>query len=58
MMRGGHGPTRQLQDLNWGAFNQASHAPQLGSCSLYEMITTSLVAPLYIIMVKGHYVCK
>ena len=28
MMRGGHGPIRQLQDLNWGAFNQASHAPQ------------------------------
>ena len=29
MMRGGHGPIRQLQDLNWGAFDCASHAPQL-----------------------------
>ena len=23
-MRGGHGPTRQLQNLNWGAFNHTS----------------------------------
>ena len=33
MMRGGHGPIRQLQDLNWGAFDHASHAPQLRSCN-------------------------
>ena len=32
-MRGGHGPIRQLQDLNWGAFDHASHAPQLRSCN-------------------------
>ena len=35
-MRGGHGPIRQLQDLNWGAFDHASHAPQLRSCN-YNM---------------------
>ena len=32
MMRGGQGPIRQLQDLNWGAFTHVSHAPQLRSC--------------------------
>ena len=37
MMRGGHGPIRQLQDLNWGAFDHASHAPQLRSCN-YNML--------------------
>ena len=31
MMKGGHGPTKLLQDLNWGAFDSASHAPQLRS---------------------------
>ena len=35
MMRGGHGPTKQLQDLNWSAFNHASHALQLRSCNYY-----------------------
>ena len=25
MMRGDHGPTRKLQDLNWGAFDHVSH---------------------------------
>ena len=37
MMKGGHGPTKQLQDLtcNWGAFDRASHAPQLRSYNYY-----------------------
>ena len=35
MMKGGHRPTKQLQDLNWGAFDHASHAPQLRSCNYY-----------------------
>ena len=30
MMRGGHGPIRQLQDLNWGTFD---HATQSRSCN-------------------------
>ena len=34
-MKGSHGPTNQLQDLNWGAFDHASHAPQLRSCDYY-----------------------
>ena len=41
MMRGDHGPIRQLQDLNWGAFDHASHAPQLRSCN-YNMCITIL----------------
>ena len=27
MMKGGHGPTKQLQDFNRGVFNHAPHAP-------------------------------
>ena len=27
LMKESHGPTEQLQDLNWGAFDHASHAP-------------------------------
>ena len=26
MMKGGHGPTKESQGLNWGAFDHASHA--------------------------------
>ena len=33
MMKGGHGQTNQLHDINWGALNHASHAPQLMSCN-------------------------
>ena len=35
MMKGGHGQTNQLHDINWGALDHASHAPQLMSCSHY-----------------------
>ena len=31
IMRGDRGPTNQLQDLDWDAFNQSSRAPQLRS---------------------------
>ena len=42
MMRGGHGPIGQLQDLNWGAFDHASHAPQLRFCN-YNLLDVSQV---------------
>ena len=30
MMKGqGHGQTNQLHDINWGALDNSSHAPQL-----------------------------
>ena len=35
MMKGDHGPTK---DLNWGAFDHASHAPQLRSCNYYVCV--------------------
>ena len=35
MMRGGHGLTKLLLDLNWGVLNHASRAPQLRSCNSY-----------------------
>ena len=40
MMKEGHGPTKYLQDLNWGAFDHASHAPQLRSCKYYLLDVT------------------
>ena len=33
MMKGGHGPTKELQDLDWCAFDHATHASQLRSCN-------------------------
>ena len=33
MMKGGHGQTNQLHDINWGALDHASRAPQLMSCN-------------------------
>ena len=41
MMRGGHGPIRQLQDLNWGAFDHASRAPQLRSYNYNVCVSLS-----------------
>ena len=31
----GHGQTKWLHDLNWGAFNHAPHVPQSRSCNSY-----------------------
>ena len=33
MMKGGHGQTHKLHDINWGTLDHASHAPQLMSCN-------------------------
>ena len=41
------GPIKQLHDINWGAFDHASHAPQLMSCNYYLsllLLMTRLVA--------------
>ena len=35
VMDGGQLPTNQLHDINWGALDHASHAPQLMSCNYY-----------------------
>ena len=37
MMRGGHGQTNQLHDINWDALDHASRpcVPQLMSCNYY-----------------------
>ena len=40
MMRGGGG-TNQLHDINWGALNHASRAPQLMSCNYYVCVASS-----------------
>ena len=36
MMKGGHGQTNQLHDIDWGALDHASHAPQLISCNYHK----------------------
>ena len=33
MMKGDHGPTKLLHALTWGAFDDASHAPQVRACT-------------------------
>ena len=37
-MNGGQLPTNQLHDINWGALDHASHAPQLISCDYYVRV--------------------
>ena len=49
MMKEGHGPTKSLQYLNWGAFDYASHAPQLRSSNYYIQI----IFTLYIVSTAG-----
>ena len=43
MMKGGHGQTNQLHDINWGALDRASYASQLMSCNYYNMSTCTCV---------------
>ena len=54
MMRGGHGPIRQLQDLNWGAFDHASHAPQLRSCNynMYNVMYNNIQHVMYRVIIS------
>ena len=35
MIKGDHGPTKLLHALTWGAFDHASHAPQVRACNYY-----------------------
>ena len=37
MMKGDHGPTKLLHALTWGAFDHASHAPQVRACNYYML---------------------
>ena len=37
MMKGDHGPTKLLHTLTWGAFDHASHAPQVRTCNYYHL---------------------
>ena len=38
MMKGDHGPTKLLHALTWGAFDNASHAPQVRACKYYLQV--------------------
>ena len=37
-MNGGQLPTNQLHDINWGALDHASRAPQLMSCNYHVCV--------------------
>ena len=60
MMRGGHEPIRQLQDLNWGAFNHASHAPQLRSCNynVHSLTEVHMTVNDVIILIGRNLICS
>ena len=38
MMKGSHGQSVQLYDINWGVLDQASHVPQIMSHNLFYNI--------------------
>ena len=38
MMKGVMGQQNSYMTINWGAFDHASHAPQLRSCNYYNII--------------------
>ena len=50
MMKGDHGPTKLLHALTWGAFDHASHAPQVRACNYYMYMYTYI--SLFIRLVK------
>ena len=52
MMKGGHGQTNQLHDINWGALDHASHATQCSYC-----IHILAVLRVCLCVVEIHYVC-
>ena len=62
MIEGSHGQTNQLYDINWGALDHASRAPQLISCNYYvcvcaclegfSMISLLLSNYLYIVIIQ------
>ena len=43
MMKGGHGQTNQLHNINWGALNHASGAPQIMSCNYNVHVCINLL---------------
>ena len=53
MIRRGHGPTRQLQDLNWGAFDHASHAPPIKVFQFQSQMINFLSHPPHMNMHVG-----
>ena len=37
------------ENLNWGAFNCASHAPQLSSCNYYQVCRSPVSSMMFLI---------
>ena len=51
-MNGSQLPTNQLHDINWGALDHASRAPQLMSCNYYVCVCVCTYA-----FMPGSHVC-
>ena len=47
-MKGGHGPTKYLQDLNWGAFDHASHAPNVCMTMCVHCVCTCMCIYVFV----------
>ena len=61
LMKESYGPTEQLQDLNWGAFNHASHAPHYKILQLLLGVLSAMnqyIALLSAISVKLNTIYK
>ena len=55
MMKGDHGQTNQLHDINWDVLDCASRAPQLMSCNYYYVCVCVCVCVCACVCV---YVCE
>ena len=43
MMKGNHGPAKLLHVLTWGAFDNASHAPQIRACTCNYLVLPIII---------------
>ena len=60
MLKGDHGQTNQLHNINWGALDDASHAPQLMSCNYYVCVHVCITTYMntLIFVCVDHYLIK
>ena len=57
MMKGDHGQTNQLCDINWGALDHVSCAPQLMSCNYYVCVPVCVCVCLCVCVCVPVCVC-
>ena len=57
MMKGGHGQTNQLHDVNWGALDHASRAPQLMPHNYHVCVCVCACVCVYVCVCLCVHVC-